>query len=152
MTAPEASAFLQGVAHFNRGEFFEAHEVWEVLWRETPGPSADLYKGLIQCAVALHHLRRGNLDGARRVYQRQRQYLSRFSPTTLGVPVADLLARMDALFAPLLAAAPGERADIDLARIPTIDLESSSTAPSMSADRTGESRGLRRPACGGSVS
>jgi predicted metal-dependent hydrolase len=73
VSTSEASPFLVGIAHFNRGEFFEAHEMWELLWRETTGPRADFYKGLIQCAVAFHHLRRGNLDGARRVYHRQRQ-------------------------------------------------------------------------------
>jgi uncharacterized protein len=123
VTAPPAADFLRGVAHFNRGEFFEAHEAWELVWRETSGPRADFYKGLIQCAVALHHARRGNLEGARRLYHRQKRYLSGFCPTMLGLPVADLLARMDTLFAPILAAKPGEPVTLDLDRIPTIALE-----------------------------
>jgi uncharacterized protein len=123
VSTSRSSLFLQGVAHFNRGEFFEAHEAWELVWRETTGPRASFYKGLIQCAVALHHARRGNLEGARRLYHRQKRYLAPFSPTTLGVPVADLLARMDALFAPILKAGPGSGVVLDPARLPTIVLQ-----------------------------
>ena len=55
----------EGVKFFNAGSYFEAHEVWEDLWRETAGPVRRFYQGLIQAAVAMHHLERGNLAGAR---------------------------------------------------------------------------------------
>lgn len=61
--------YLQGVEHFNRQEFFEAHDVWEELWREMKGDDARVfYQGLIQSAVALHHYRNGNFDGASRMW------------------------------------------------------------------------------------
>jgi len=56
--------YLQGIERFNRGEYFESHEVWEGLWRREPEPPRSFYQGLIQAAVALHHLRCGNLTGA----------------------------------------------------------------------------------------
>ena len=57
----------QGIIFFNSGRYFEAHEVWEDLWRaEKRVPSRDCYQGLIQAAVGMHHLSRGNnKDGAR---------------------------------------------------------------------------------------
>ena len=56
--------YLAGIALFNRHDFFEAHEVWEDLWRETEdGPLRSLYQGLIQTAVGLHHLGSGNRVG-----------------------------------------------------------------------------------------
>jgi predicted metal-dependent hydrolase len=55
----------QGINFFNSGRYFEAHEAWEDLWRETPGPARLFYQGLVQAAVGLHHLRHGNLNGAR---------------------------------------------------------------------------------------
>src|SRR5262245_22639275 len=55
----------QGINFFNSGRYFEAHEVWEDLWRPTSGDLRLFYQGLIQAAVGLHHLSRGNLTGAR---------------------------------------------------------------------------------------
>ena len=44
--------YLKGIAFFNACEFFEAHEVWEDLWKSYAGPLRLFYKGLIQAAVA----------------------------------------------------------------------------------------------------
>jgi len=61
----ETDQFDHGVAHFNAGEFFKAHEVWEELWLATAGPEKTLLQGLIQIAAAFHHYGLGNLRGAR---------------------------------------------------------------------------------------
>ena len=120
MTEPATSTLRRGIEHFNRGEYFEAHEVWETLWLRERGPLADFYKGLIQCAAALLHLRRGNLAGARRLYDRQRSLLSRYEPETLGIAVGRLASEMDALFARVTTGAPGSARPIALADMPKI--------------------------------
>ena len=61
----------RGFCLFNEQKYFEAHEVWEDLWRVT----SDLHhkiscQGLIQAAVGLHHLSRGNRVGARSQLQK----------------------------------------------------------------------------------
>jgi predicted metal-dependent hydrolase len=53
-----------GLFFFNDGRYFEAHEAWEDLWRVTGPPLRTFYQGLIQAAVGLHHLERGNRIGA----------------------------------------------------------------------------------------
>ena len=55
----------EGIFFFNTGRYFEAHERWEDLWRITKGPLRLFYQGLVQAAVGLHHLSRGNINGAR---------------------------------------------------------------------------------------
>jgi len=56
----------EGCLLFNSGRFYDAHEVWEDLWRVTVHPGLKTcYQGLIQAAVGLHHLSRRNLVGAR---------------------------------------------------------------------------------------
>ena len=46
-----------GMAAFNRGEYFLAHELWEEVWREVDDDERRLYvQGLIQIAAGLHHL------------------------------------------------------------------------------------------------
>lgn len=52
----EDPRFLEGVALFNRGAFFEAHEVWEDLWHEEVGEYRLFVQGLIQIAGGLFRL------------------------------------------------------------------------------------------------
>src|SRR5256885_15816 len=54
----------QGILLFNTGKYYEAHEVWEDLWRLTSGPLKTRYQGLIQAAVGMHHLSHLNEAGA----------------------------------------------------------------------------------------
>ena len=60
----------KGIFFFNRKCFFEAHESWEDLWRDSEGELRLYYQGLVQVAVGLHHLTKGNLPGGRRVMER----------------------------------------------------------------------------------
>ncbi len=43
---------------FNRGEYYEAHDVLEDLWLQTTDADYAFYKGLIQIAGAFVHLRK----------------------------------------------------------------------------------------------
>lgn len=61
MGLPEPIA--RGVALFNAGEYFEAHEAWEDHWGKGPPAERALTLGLIKAAVALHHLAAGNEAG-----------------------------------------------------------------------------------------
>jgi predicted metal-dependent hydrolase len=47
--------FGQGLEAYRRGEFFEAHELWEQLWRdERDEAQKQFLQGLIQIAAAMH--------------------------------------------------------------------------------------------------
>ncbi len=59
--------FLEGIRCFNHRAFFEAHEVWEDIWRDEEGPARRFYQGLIQLAVCLHHFGNGNTRGAKKL-------------------------------------------------------------------------------------
>ena len=95
--------YLKGIAYFNACEFFEAHEVWEDLWKSYIGPLRLFYKGLIQAAVALHHFGNGNIRGARKVYGSSRGYVSQYGPRCEGLDVEKFLAEFDACFAEVAA-------------------------------------------------
>ncbi len=84
---------------FNRGEYFESHEVLEGLWLETKGdPHNDLYKGVIQAAAAVYQLKRGIHSGAVELCRTSVKYLEGYAPEALGLDVAGLVAGMEALF------------------------------------------------------
>ncbi|RMF92139.1 MAG: DUF309 domain-containing protein [Planctomycetota bacterium] len=82
--------FERGVTLFNRGDYFEAHEVWEDLWHDRSFPERRFVQGLIQLAVGLYWLRRGNLIGARRLFQRADDNVAPFRPFCLGVRIGPL--------------------------------------------------------------
>lgn len=55
---PEAARstwFDRGLSAYHDGEYFDAHEYWEELWRDYPeGPDRQFLQGLIQVAAAMH--------------------------------------------------------------------------------------------------
>src|SRR5712692_5616742 len=105
MDADYDPRYLAGIVLFNRGDFFEAHEVWESLWMDTAGSDRAFYQGLIQAAVGLCHFCNGNVRGAVKLYHSSRDYLRRYGSAHLGMNLDDLAGQMDRCFAELLAVA-----------------------------------------------
>jgi predicted metal-dependent hydrolase len=60
--------FLEGIGHFNAREFWEAHESWEELWLASRSDAEQFLQGMIQLAAAYHHVQRGTLRGAVRLF------------------------------------------------------------------------------------
>ena len=81
-----------GRAAFNRGAFFEAHELWEDVWRDLAGDQRNLVQGLIQIAAGLHHLQHGRQRPAARVLARavQKLSLAGVTPASDRPPLADI--------------------------------------------------------------
>ena len=87
--------YLEGIEHFNKCDFFEAHEVWEELWADTQGEPRRFYQGLIQVAVCLHHFGNGNIRGAKKLYFGCRGYLEAYQPQYLGLDLNQLLSQLE---------------------------------------------------------
>src|SRR5437763_13544302 len=85
------SLLLEGIAQFNRGEYFEQHETLELLWRAETREVRYLYQGILQIGVAFHHLRKRNHHGTVYMLTRGPRYLARFAPRCQGVDVSALL-------------------------------------------------------------
>lgn len=94
---------VRGIAYFNAGEYFLAHEELEAAWREETGPLRDLYQGILQVGVACYHLERGNYPGALKVVRRALENLTEFPDEVLGINVA--LVREDAVLLEIYLAA-----------------------------------------------
>jgi predicted metal-dependent hydrolase len=87
--------YLEGIEHFNKCDFYEAHEVWENLWADTQGPSRRFFQGLIQVAVCLHHFGNGNIRGAKKLYVGCRGYLEDYRPMYQGLNLDKLLDQLE---------------------------------------------------------
>ena len=66
----------EAIEKFNQREFFEQHELFEALWRAEAGPVRQMYQGLLQVGVAYLQIQRKNYAGARKLFQRAKQYLN----------------------------------------------------------------------------
>jgi len=97
---PEPS-FEHGVALFNSGAFFDAHEELEDLWRASAGAEKRFLQGLIQIAVGFHHLSTGNTIGARSLLQRGAEKLGGLPPRHAGIELAALRESLAAWMAHL---------------------------------------------------
>ncbi|HEY5609636.1 MAG TPA: DUF309 domain-containing protein [Thermoanaerobaculia bacterium] len=83
--------FFEGVEHFNRLEFWEAHESWEDLWL-VADESNQFLQGLIQMAAAYHHVRRGTFRGAIRLFDAALRRLEPYPPVYCGVDRENVVA------------------------------------------------------------
>ncbi|MBI4461063.1 MAG: DUF309 domain-containing protein [Acidobacteria bacterium] len=97
LTPHHKKRFEEGIALFNREQFFECHEALEEVWMELSGDQKKFLQGLIQVAVAFHHLRRNNMRGARRLLAAGVEKLSRFRPPQNAVDVSTLLQALEPL-------------------------------------------------------
>ncbi len=94
----------QGLELLNAGEFYEAHEVLEHAWLAEATAGGQVYRVLLQLAVAYHHLREDNRRGAAKMLLRIRPWLDPLPDRCRGVDlaavrriVADLQANLDRL-------------------------------------------------------
>ena len=101
--------YLAGVDHFNRGDYFEAHEVWEDLWHECSSADRLFYQSLIQAAVALYHSANGNRAGAERLFSRGRAKMAGYAVPHQGLDGVRFWRDVERA----LAAGPAPRIDLD---------------------------------------
>jgi hypothetical protein len=90
---------------WNEGDFFAAHEVLEGLWIRCRDEGL---RGLIQLAVALYHIQRGNRKGARTMIQRARPRLQNPRNSPFGIDLAMMDAYAACVGAALDAGEPDE--------------------------------------------
>ena len=106
--AKRSAALKAGLAAYERGDFFEAHEDLEPAWMGTPDlPERALLQGLIKVAAAYVHDVRGNPAGIRRNLDGARALLL----DALETGPADNVARVD--IAALVAEIDLRLADLD---------------------------------------
>jgi predicted metal-dependent hydrolase len=90
VTRTHQDFYEQGIDLFNEGRFFECHEAWEEIWKRSDGDLKLYYQGLIQAAVAILHAQRGNLEGARSLYEKASTKLDQLPPEHMGLAVGEL--------------------------------------------------------------
>jgi uncharacterized protein len=119
---PPPPLLLEGIAQFNRREFFEQHETLELLWRAERRDVRYLYQGILQIGVAFHHLRRLNHHGTVYMLTRGPRYLAPFAPRCQRVDVAALLLEAAEALHAVERLGPARLAEFDWTLVPTVRL------------------------------
>ncbi len=96
----------EGIRLFNAGEYFEAHELLEDAWNEDETPGKELYRAILQIAVAYLQIERGNYRGARKMFLRVRQWIEPLPDVCRGVDVRGLWMDAQRVEAELRALGP----------------------------------------------
>jgi uncharacterized protein len=132
-TAPPALRAF--VALFDKGRFWDAHEMLEDAWRAR---RSDFYHGLILLASAFVHVQRRNRHGVLAQIAKARRRLEGYRPRYLGIDVDVLLEEAAAWEGLARREPPDEWVSMrPLPRITTDDAGVSGHEPEL-ADRTEE--------------
>lgn len=114
--------FLQGVALFNAGQFYQQHDVFEQHWMEDARPIRDLYQGVLQIGVALHHIETGNYRGAVKMLRRGLPRLRTLPPICQTLDVASLRREAGAIHDELVALGPERVGEFPVERLRAVKL------------------------------
>jgi predicted metal-dependent hydrolase len=77
---------------FNRGQYYEAHDVLEQLWlKDRRGVNGDFYKGLIQLAGAFVHLQKDRLSPSAALFKLAAANLGNYAGQHEHLSIQDVL-------------------------------------------------------------
>jgi hypothetical protein len=86
---------ISGIQLFNKGEFFEAHEMLEIAWRAEDNEIRYLYQAILQLGVGYYHLQRNNFIGANHLLERAKLNLARFSGQNNRLDIVSIQKQID---------------------------------------------------------
>jgi hypothetical protein len=88
-------SYQHGLELARRGQFFEAHEAFEIAWRACADPERDFFQGLVHVVVSAYQRGRGRPVGAERQRVKALRRLAAYEPAHRGLDVAALRAALD---------------------------------------------------------
>ncbi len=110
----------QGVAAFNRGEYFEQHEYLEAAWLAEPRPIRELYQGILQVGVAFLHIERQNWRGALKLFRRGLPKLRALPDHCQGIDLQSFRRAASAIHAEVAQRGPAGLPEFDRSRFPQL--------------------------------
>jgi predicted metal-dependent hydrolase len=86
--------YKRGLDLARAGEWFEAHEAFELAWRAAAREERDFFQGLVHAVVFAYQTGRGRPVGAGRQREKAIRRLSPYAPAHRGLDVELLLAAL----------------------------------------------------------
>jgi len=110
----------KAVRLFNHHLFFEVHEILEDQWKQESGEIRLFLQGLIQIAVAFHHLSNRNFRGAIALLHDGLAKVTPHQPVFLGIELQNLVARLTTCHQELQRLGPEHFQQFPLEMIPSM--------------------------------
>lgn len=96
LSEEEWDLYLCGVSLFNKHKFWEAHEVWEEVWKRRAEESRIFFQGIIQAAAAYHRtVTEPRFIGSMNNFGKALQKLELFPERFLGLDVKKLRGALE---------------------------------------------------------
>jgi predicted metal-dependent hydrolase len=115
--------YLAGLRLYYRGRYWDSHEAWEEIWRESEGPQRHFFQGLIQVDAAIIHSQRGHWGGVANLLARSLRHLEQCPDRMLGMDVARLREQLRVYRAEILALQEGRKEAFDGSLYPDLTVE-----------------------------
>lgn len=114
---------LKGLEKFNRGEYFEAHDLLEIAWKEDHSPGRDLYRAILQVSVAYYQILRGNFNGAVKMFLRMRKWLDPLPDICRGINIEKLRQEVRAVHQELQKLGPERIVEFDQSMLKRVEYQ-----------------------------
>jgi predicted metal-dependent hydrolase len=89
--AVRSDQFCEGVALFNKGLFWEAHEVWQELWRDQTIEGKDFVDTFMKMSEAYSFARRGKLSSAIYLFEKALKQFSEYESHSCEISPVQLV-------------------------------------------------------------
>jgi predicted metal-dependent hydrolase len=89
-----SAEYKSGLALTRAGEYFAAHEAFELAWRAARAEERDFFQGLVHAVVFAYQSGRGRPVGAERQRVKALRRLDPYAPAHRGLDVERLLAAL----------------------------------------------------------
>ena len=109
LEAEDMHALSLGLEAFEAGDYYAAHEHWELVWKRVADPERRFIQGLIQLATALYKLGQARPEGARKLCARAAPKLADAPPHLHDIDLHAARAHVQRL-ASMLESSPAEAA------------------------------------------
>ena len=87
----KSDQFLEGVKLFNFGYHWEAHEVWEDVWREQQGDAKTLVQAFVQTAAAYSFLKLRKISSAKYLFEKALEKFREFENIDCHLPLKTIV-------------------------------------------------------------
>ena len=122
-TPPYDPRYLAGLRLYHQGHYWDSHEEWEEIWRESHGATRHFYQALIQLDAAIIHTQRGHWGGVANLLARSLGHLDQCPDRLLGMDVARLREQLRAYRREALALKEGQKEAFNEALRPDLEVE-----------------------------
>jgi hypothetical protein len=126
---PLSADALRGLRAFDEARYFDAHEHLEDAWNADDGAARELYRAVLQVAVAYLQIERRNYRGAIKMFLRARQWLDPLPDQCRGIDIARLKADAEQVHQSLMELGPEGIDQFDLGSLPPVHYDPGHTRP-----------------------